>query len=78
MVQQKAYTGWEILKESFTGTGQQSGKRQIIATATKKTKREEAPNVNILEDRDVAAELKRSSLRWSIYKLPVCQVITEE
>lgn len=55
--------GWEKLREACTGTGPHSGKRQIIATVTGISQEERSNGVNILEDREVAAELNKETLR---------------
>lgn len=71
--------GWRQLLAAYTGKETQSGGRQIIATSTGIDRSRGAIEVgSMLEDREVSAELKKATLRWSIFRFSVRQVLTEE
>lgn len=61
------------------GTATYSAARQILTQATGLDTEAEGtePGESIIDDRDVAQELKKAALIWTIYRFPVRNIPTE-
>lgn len=60
----------KVLADS-KGTSTHSSNRQLLSSVTELNKRSGTQVVSVIEDRDVAAELKKVAIRWSEYRFPV-------
>lgn len=69
-------TGWEQLVNDSTRTNPQGGSRQMVVGTKDIMDVEGNQGNSVLDHYDFAAELKKATLRWSIYKFPLRHTLT--
>lgn len=70
--------GWAKILEECTDAGSNSGSRQLVCSGLGLGTGRGKQEVHIVEDGDLAPELKKTLLRWSVYKFPVRYKLTEQ